>query len=436
MSESLTAKRKPLKIGFQGAYFKTGNLGVSALAESSIKIIFNRWPDVKVTLFSGGSKTGEHRVSLNDRELYIKMVPIRFCKNVLLSNHFIVLFCYAIVFKVFRWNCFKRVCCHYNPYLKEIIETDIVMDISAGDSFSDIYGMRTLVFGFLSKWLMLLFDKPLILLPQTYGPFKKPLAKVMARFIFKRASMIYTRDKEGVNYIRDLMKSHNVDDKVRFCPDVAFVLDARRPEKMDIGTLEDVRTKDTIVVGLNISGLLFNCDYTQNNMFGLKSDYRELITAVIESLMKDIRVKILLIPHVCSPADYEGESDSIACLAIYELMIQKYPGRLFLTRGIYNQNNIKYIIGMCDFFIGSRMHSCIAALSQCIPAVGIAYSKKFQGVFESVKQGHGVVDARSCDEKQVIEKIELALERKDEIHEHLRDIMPKVRANILNIFKD
>ena len=216
MSESLTAKRKPLKIGFQGAYFETGNLGVSALAESSIKIIFNRWPDVKVILFSRGSKTGEHRVSLNDRELYIKTVPIRFCKNVFLSNHFIVLFCYAVVFKVFRWNCFKQVCCYYNSCLKEIIETNIVTDISGGDSFSDIYGMRTLVFGFLNKWLVLLLDKPLILLPQTYGPFRRPLARAMARFIFKRASMIYTRDKEGVNYIRDLMKSHNVDDKVRY----------------------------------------------------------------------------------------------------------------------------------------------------------------------------------------------------------------------------
>ncbi|MBW2647335.1 MAG: hypothetical protein JRE23_14395 [Deltaproteobacteria bacterium] len=28
---------------------------------------------------------------------------------------------------------------------------------------------------------------------------------------------------------------------------------------------------------------------------------------------------------------------------------------------------MKYSIGLCDFFIGARMHSAIAALSQCAP---------------------------------------------------------------------
>lgn len=77
----------------------------------------------------------------------------------------------------------------------------------------------------------------------------------------------------------------------------------------------------------------------------------------------------------------------------------------------------------------------VAALSQRIPAVGLAYSKKFSGVFESVDLGDWVADARNLSEKAILEKIELALERRDEIHEHLKDIMPEVRANILNIFK-
>jgi polysaccharide pyruvyl transferase WcaK-like protein len=43
------------------------------------------------------------------------------------------------------------------------------------------------------------------------------------------------------------------------------------------------------------------------------------------------------------------------------------------------------------------MHSCIAALSQGVPCVGIAYSMKFRGVFESVGLADWVVDGRTTD---------------------------------------
>ena len=66
--------------------------------------------------------------------------------------------------------------------------------------------------------------------------------------------------------------------------------------------------------------------------------------------------------------------------------------RLVLPK--YDPHELKAIIGLCDFFVGSRMHACIAALSQGIPCVGIAYSRKFEGVFSSVGVGDWVIDGR------------------------------------------
>jgi hypothetical protein len=47
----------------------------------------------------------------------------------------------------------------------------------------------------------------------------------------------------------------------------------------------------------------------------------------------------------------------------------------------------------------------IAALSQYVPTVGVAYSDKFKGVFESVGAGHTVIDARVVDSGSAIEKV-------------------------------
>ena len=128
------------------------------------------------------------------------------------------------------------------------------------------------------------------------------------------------------------------------------------------------------------------------------------------------------------------EDDPNACRQLYETLSGKYPGRIFLTRGKYNHNNIKYIIGLCDFFIGSRMHACIAALSQSVPAVGIAYSKKFHGVFESVGLGDCVADAYQCSRKsELLSIVEAAFEKRDQTRKHLDEVIPKIKANILTM---
>jgi polysaccharide pyruvyl transferase WcaK-like protein len=202
---------------------------------------------------------------------------------------------------------------------------------------------------------------------------------------------------------------------------------------MDIGTLNDVRTTDSVVVGLNISGLLFSGGYTRDNMFGLQTDYQGIIESVVDYLMTDNRTLILLVPHVFTP-DWPEEDDPSACRQMYEKLNEKYPGRIFITQGTYNQNEIKYVIGLCDFFLGSRMHSCIAALSQSIPAVGIAYSKKFRGVFDTVGLGRCVAEVYQCDKEKLLSIVKAAFEDRVQIKEQLNNVLPDVKANLLNMF--
>jgi len=429
-------EKENMKICLLGASFDTGNLGVNALAESSIKIILKRWPDAEIVLLGTGSSDGEYCLKLSGREIRVRIERMRFCKNVFLRSHFCVLFLNAVLLRLLPLRSFRNLLSAMNPYVKTLVETDRVFDITGGDSFSDIYGLRRfLIYGFLQKWLVTLFGKELILLPQTYGPCTRSITRRMAKSVLKRASVIYARDTESVKYVRELFGNHNVNGKLRFMPDVAFILDSDKPETFDIGSLDKVRKKNSIVVGLNISGLLFNGGYTKENMFGLKTNYRKLINSIVYYLMKDERNLILLVPHVLSPSR-TVEDDPYACRQLYDKLIEEYPGRIFLTQGNYNHNNIKYIIGLCDFFIGSRMHACIAALSQSIPAIGIAYSKKFHGVFESVGLGDCVVDAYKCDSNtELLSIVEAAFEKRYQSRRHLNKVIPTIKAEILEMLE-
>jgi polysaccharide pyruvyl transferase WcaK-like protein len=166
-------------------------------------------------------------------------------------------------------------------------------------------------------------------------------------------------------------------------------------------------------------------------MFDLKIDYPELIYNVVDSLMKDERVLVLLVPHVFTPGR-PVEDDPAVCAKVHEQLNRKYPGRIFFSRGRYNHTDIKYVIGLCDFFIGSRMHACIAALSQCIPAVGIAYSKKFQGVFASIGLESCVAQAYNCSREEVLSIVEAGFARRDETRAKLEEVVPGVKADVLN----
>ena len=430
--------RRAVRVCLLGASFETGNLGVSALAESSVKCILARWPNAQVTLLGGGREEGEHRLEMYDREVVLQKVPIRFCKNVFLSCHFCVVAFWSVVLRVLPLGAVRSWVARRNSTMAVLLDADLFVDISGGDSFSDIYGMKRLVLGFLTRLLPLILKKDLVMFPQTYGPFKRGVSRYMARYILKRCRRVYSRDRAGLEYVKGLLGKAATDDKVRFSPDVAFVLDPKEPGTLDIGELDHVRTEESVVVGLNVSGLIYYGGYTGKNEFGLKVDYEELVDGIVKCLLAQEETLVLLVPHVIPTGRYKGdtENDLAACLDVHNRLSTEYPNRLFVARGQYDQGQAKYIVGMCDFFLGTRMHSCIAALSQCIPAVGVAYSKKFKGVFETVGVEDLVVEMRFADQDEIIAFVENAFRERHAFAGRLEKRVPIVKKQVLALLEN
>jgi polysaccharide pyruvyl transferase WcaK-like protein len=273
-----------------------------------------------------------------------------------------------------------------------------------------------------------MLGKDLFLLPQTIGPFKGRVSRSLARFVMRRAKAVYSRDMEGMLEARRLLGLPSDASKVRFCYDLGFLCEPHLPVWEDLGTKGQVLPTDRPLVGLNVSGLLLMGGYGRDNTFGLKVDYHRLIERIIRFLIDIRNANVLLVPHVFGT---QAESDTAAVGTIYRELNIVYPDRLFCVRGDYNQNEIKHIIGRCDLFIGSRMHACIAALSQSIPAVAIAYSRKFVGVLQTIGAERLVVDPRHVGIEEILGIIGQALSDRHEIQAHLLTTMPVVKNAVL-----
>jgi polysaccharide pyruvyl transferase WcaK-like protein len=103
-------------------------------------------------------------------------------------------------------------------------------------------------------------------------------------------------------------------------------------------------------------------------------------------------------------------------------------------RETFDHREMKYVIGQCDFFLGSRMHACIGAISQAIPTVGLAYSGKFIGVFAAAGVGETVVDLRKYDTLEVLAHVETTFLKRREIAEQLRATVPQIKQCVLQLF--
>lgn len=370
-------------------------------------------------------------MTLNAEEVRIPVINMRYSKRIFLQNNIAVLLLLALLLKVIPSSKLRNWVVSRNAYLLEIDGMDLFASIAGGDSFSDIYGMERFLYVSLPQILVLLLGKKLVLLPQTLGPFRGKFVKVLTRYILKRADHVYSRDHRGLEEMKALVGPGFVASKFKFCYDVGFVLQPVAPARIDLAGFPSMDQHTGPLVGLNISGLLFMGGYTRDNMFGLRVDYRQFSTDLIELLAEKKGASILLIPHVWGR---DMESDTGACEQLYEELKNKYPGRLGLLRGQYNQHEIKYVIGKCDFLIGARMHACIAAVSQRIPAVCIAYSDKFIGVMSAIGVDSIVADARKLNEQELLKLIENSLDHRTKIREHLDQQIPEVESQVLNLF--
>lgn len=409
-------------ISFMGASLSTGNMGVSALCASFVKIVKTLQPDIDVLLFIGRNKPEIQHLKLINQDVRLGVVNHRLSPKASLNEHLLWIFFLSCLQKIVFFPFVRNVIIQRNEFINEMNRCQFVASIFGGDSFSDIYGKSRLIFSALPSIVAILLGKKLVLLPQTYGPFNSLISKRIAKIIINRAYRIYSRDRQGLVYINQFLNKKRLNHKTPiFCPDVAFMLDAITPESINIQPPMDSNTKHPII-GINVNGLMYNGGYTKNNMFGLNIDYKRLIQNIIENLVSVTNAQILLVPHTFGPKG-NVNSDPDACLKILGNLDDTIKHRVFMVNRNYNQSELKGIIKLCEFFIGSRMHSCIAALSQGIPTIGIAYSKKFVGVFDSVGVGDSVLDARRLGEQEIIERII------DQFHRR-NDLKPEITAHV------
>ena len=274
--------------------------------------------------------------------------------------------------------------------LRELGDLDLVLDIGAGDSWADIYGPKRFAFLWATKAMALAHGVPLILSPQTIGPFDHPLSARAAAAIMARATAVVARDSTSLAAIHRLAPSAHALQAV----DVAFAL----PWTDRSGE----RGGDRLRVGVNVSGLLWHQAITGRNRFGLSYDYAAAMRALLQRWGARDELEVWLVPHATSATDPADDDGALARRLAAEL-----PNlRAFEPFG--SPGEAKSAISSLDFLVAARMHASIAAFGAGVPVVPVAYSRKFAGLYDTLGYPH-VLPAVGMGAEEVVDRLDRAL---------------------------
>ncbi|MEM9969477.1 MAG: polysaccharide pyruvyl transferase family protein [Pseudomonadota bacterium] len=296
------------------------------------------------------------------------------------------------------------------PFADAMKQADAVFDIGGGDSFTDIYGKKRFFTVWVTKFRTHLAGKPLVLSPQTIGPFDQSWSRAPARRAMNKAATVVTRDAPSTAFLKDM----GVTAEILEATDVAMRLGYTPPAPRDDGVIR---------VGLNVSGLLMSGGYTQANQFGLTVDYPRLIRETIAWLQAQDGVEVHLVGHVQSDGQ-AVEDDQRAG----EALAAEFPGSV-VAPVFHSPTAAKSYIAGLDFFMGARMHATIAAFSTGVPVIPMAYSRKFRGVFATLGYDH-VADMKADSDDEVLTRIKDGFTRRAALADEVKEAMKQVDARL------
>lgn len=356
--------------------------------------------------------------SIADADLYsAKVVPsFQSLKNSLSSNNYLAclvfiacLFPLTIVWAFFYKQFGKDI--KIPPKLRELVQAYVEADIiiAAGGGYlyttSTFFGNIILFINLFSFYFGILLGKPVYLYSQSIGPFASQMQAWFIKKAIRKVRLIEVRE----DLSRTLLASWGIQTPVYNTLDAAFLL----PDEDCPEIFSEVK-EEKMWVGITARKWFRDSDRQQA--------YEKILAEFIDWLIDDLRALVFFIPQVT----YEkgDDDDRMVARAIKKRVFAK--DSVCLIEEELTPQQIKRFCGKMNFFVGTRMHSNIYALSMFVPTLAIAYQPKTRGIMMQLNLDDFVVQIEKMVLAALQDKFRHLVASQTEIKKCLRVKIPDV----------
>ncbi len=283
-----------------------------------------------------------------------------------------------------------------------------------GDNLSYDYGFLATLLFFSPLQAAVRKGVPTVVWGASIGPFsKRPGWESRFADLLRRVDLITVREPITQEYLEGL----GVRDNIRRAADPAFLLPACPVELPH----EIEQALQAGALGVNLAPLM-----KRYNNLSSRAWMRQALD-MLAAIRRITDLPIVLIPHVMMPPQIFPDNDDYQFMrTLLDALPPEKKKDIFLYDARrHSSKQIKWVISRLKVFVGSRLHSIIAALSSCVPAFCIGHSIKSRGIFRDIF-GHEnwVVHVAQLDAGQAAERVQSLLEEEAAVREYLQSFIP------------
>ncbi len=272
-------------------------------------------------------------------------------------------------------------------------------------------------------WLM---GKPLYTMPQTIGPLDGLRDRIVMRWLLSKMRILHLRDRTSVEALEAAHIHHS---NLHIVPDIAF-LHQEAERNVDLAArFEDGFEKGASTDGPLLGVTLINWG-AQNRRFHRQAQYEEAVASAIRTFLLKFHGRVLLFGQVRGPLEADDDLIPARRVAGQLTDLCQYVS---VVEGDYSPAQLQAMYAQVDLFLGSRLHSCIFAMTSFVPVLAIAYQYKTRGILRMLGLEEWVIEIENVSSTLLFDKLERLYDQRSVVRTHLQQEVPIVQAQIAQV---
>jgi colanic acid/amylovoran biosynthesis protein len=209
--------------------------------------------------------------------------------------------------------------------------------------------------------------RPLIMLPQSVGPFEGRLQRALARITLRWFSLLLVREEHSAQHIAELDPA--LADRVRIVPDLAFLSTSDTPPNLE-------RPPSSLRVGIVTRQWWFP---SSDDPAADEERYLREMAAFVDGLHAAGHVPVLVV-HSDGPTtrgDDRISTDRVRKLATHDPEVVD-------VATLPQIDDVLATYSSMDLVVSTRLHGALMSMMAGVRAVAVGYEWKSEGIFDAL----------------------------------------------------
>lgn len=294
----------------------------------------------------------------------------------------------------------------------EVLDSIAAADLVAytgGTSLIEKYSVRSKLY---EVDLALAMGRPVVLLPQSLGPFRDRANQEAVRRSLGRAGLILLRDELSVEHLREIGCRT---DNVRVVPDIVFALATPAAvSRLADGALPASGAR--VAVSVRDCAAFFEGSPTERR--AADSALRDGIAGLVTALVRDHDAEVTFV-STCQGVPEYWTDDSRVAKDVVTRLEPDVAARVVVDDGFHTTDGLLELLAGFDLAVCTRLHGAILALDAGTPVLPIAYEFKTHQVMAQLGMAELVTDITEGDTARLVDA-----------HRRLVEALPALRAPV------